>query len=59
MYDGFTTTQLLKEYYDFFLREMYVDILNNEIISKLANTTITALPGIQTTCQYVTKFMKL
>lgn len=45
MYFGFTSAQDFSIWYNDELRIKYVDVFSNEIISELANTTITALPG--------------
>jgi hypothetical protein len=49
MYSGFSYAKFIKDFYNDFYREMYVEIFNSEIISELANTTVTALPGMYTT----------
>ena len=48
MYSGFTTAHSFSGWYHEELSKQYVDVLNSEIISELANTTITALPGMYT-----------
>ena len=45
MYFGFISAQGFSAWYNEELHKQYVDVFNNEIISELANTTITALLG--------------